>query len=593
MYRNHPSTGARRGSRAARALLAAVVFGSMLAAGAAQAAPSNDDMANATEIAAVPYTYSGSTAGATTEPAEIPAQCEFLTGGATVWFHLKLDAHTALRLTTEGSDFDTYVEVYQGTQDLYRNEVACNNDVSSDDHSSAVSFVAAPATDYLIQVGGVGSATGNLILNLTAPQDVPPVQCGSCDFVSYPVPGDYPYFAGETSIGVDPRTNAAMFLMLTHAMRAKWDDSQSPPAVSWTEVSGPLQALGTSDPILWTDQTTGRTYVAQLQSVASTLEYTDDDGATWTTAQPPVSAPSLDHQTVGGGGGALPIDGALYPNALYYCAQAGTSFSQCARSTDGGRTWGAPVPMNTGTCDGLHGHVVVDAAGVVYVPHKSCDAPGGRSEGVEISDDGGTTWHVSPVPGTSEILSDPAMAVARDENRVYFAGVQDGHPVVATSTDHGETWSAPANIGDTFGINNVEFPAAVAGDHGRAAVMFYGTPAPGNDQLATFDGVWHVYLSITTDGGATWTTQDLTPQDPVQRGCIWLQGGSNPCRNLLDFQGMTIDGQGRVLVGYADGCVTATCIGPDGTPDDSRSSRGAIARQVSGPRLLAAFDPAP
>jgi hypothetical protein len=53
---------------------------------------------------------------------------------------------------------------------------------------------------------------------------------------------------------------------------------------------------------------------------------------------------------------------------------------------------------------------------------------------------------------------------------------------------------------------------------------------------------------------------------------------------------MSVDGHGRVIIGYADGCISQVCIGPDGTPDDSRASRGAIARQVSGPRLFAAFD---
>ena len=46
----------------------------------------------------------------------------------------------------------------------------------------------------------------------------------------------------------------------------------------------------------------------------------------------------------------------------------------------------------------------------------------------------------------------------------------------------------------------------------------------------------------------------LTPNDPVQRGCIWTGGGANICRNLLDFFDVTMDKQGRVQVGYDDGC---------------------------------------
>jgi hypothetical protein len=101
--------------------------------------------------------------------------------------------------------------------------------------------------------------------------------------------------------------------------------------------------------------------------------------------------------------------------------------------------------------------------------------------------------------------------------------------------------------------------------------------------------VWHLYVAETYDGGNTWTTVDATPDDPVQRGTI-CAGGTLGCgngtRNLLDFMGITVDKQGRVLVGYADGCVDACAIsGPN-----SFTSLATIARQVSGKRLFAKYD---
>lgn len=52
---------------------------------------------------------------------------------------------------------------------------------------------------------------------------------------------------------------------------------------------------------------------------------------------------------------------------------------------------------------------------------------------------------------------------------------------------------------------------------------------------------------------------------------------------------VTVDAQGRVLVGYADGCIGG-CVqsGPN-----SFSSYATIARQLDGPRLFAKFDPKP
>ena len=95
-------------------------------------------------------------------------------------------------------------------------------------------------------------------------------------------------------------------------------------------------------------------------------------------------------------------------------------------------------------------------------------------------------------------------------------------------------------------------------------------------------------MSVTYDRGATWETVNVTPNNPVQReGGICVAGttcGEN--RNLLDFIDMTIDAQGRVLVGYADGCTGSCATGGAVT----RSALATIARQSGGKTLYAAFD---
>src|SRR5205085_592368 len=52
----------------------------------------------------------------------------------------------------------------------------------------------------------------------------------------------------------------------------------------------------------------------------------------------------------------------------------------------------------------------------------------------------------------------------------------------------------------------------------------------------------------------------------------------------------TIDKEGRVLVGYADGCVAPGCTALS-DPSASRSAKATIARQSGGRRLFATFDP--
>ena len=188
-----------------------------------------------------------------------------------------------------------------------------------------------------------------------------------------------------------------------------------------------------------------------------------------------------------------------------------------------------------------------------------------------------------------------------NSGKVYFAMSSDtvagsatggSNAIVATSTDRGQTWQNIYDVGAAYGLKNVAFPAAVAADAGRAAVAFYGSTTSGDESANSFSGLWHLYVASTFDGGLHWTTTDATPKDPLQRGCIWMHGGADICRNLLDFFDMTVDKQGRVQVGYVDGCTDGACVQAANTAKgNAYTARGVIARQSSGRRLLANFDP--
>lgn len=425
------------------------------------------------------------------------------------------------------------------------------------------------------------------------------VACGSSSFDLYPSP--FGGTAGETSIGWDPATHAAMFLNELQTTRVSFDDKVSPPTPSWADVSDVTTSLSTLDPMLFTDPATGRTFVSQ-DSGAGDMAYTDDDGASWSQSQPPVVLPSFDHPTIGAGpysaSGPLPTTNPVYPDATYYCAQdgadtAGGQVEQCARSDDGGLTWGAPVPVDTLQCSGSMSHVVVGPDGTVYLPNPRCAGPGGSAvAGVFVSHDDGTTWslELDPTLASNRALGNAALAVDASSNIYLFLNSETAGgsaAEVAVSRDGGATWSKPVDVAAPFGVQNVEFPMAVAGRAGSAAVAFYGTTTGGDDQEATFAGAWEVYEAVTTDGGASWQTSDVTGSTPVQVGeiCLGGQACTGNTRNLLDFQEMTADQSGRVLIGYADGCpATGAC-----TQQSSSQSRGLIARQMSGPTLEGGF----
>lgn len=237
--------------------------------------------------------------------------------------------------------------------------------------------------------------------------------------------------------------------------------------------------------------------------------------------------------------------------------------------------------------------------GTVYVPNRGC----GADAAVVVSEDNGTTWSVRQVQSGSIIntatADDPAVGI--DNNgTVYYLGAMNGTAaMVATSTDRGQTWSNIVDVGAVYGLKNIAFPAAVAGDPGRAAVAFYGTvTATGDSNADNFTGVWHLYVAHTFDGGAHWTTSDATPKLPMQRMGL-LRGGGGPMdRNLLDFFDITIDRDGRVQVGYVNGCSGGPCsqapIAADGSTNvtgNAYSATATIARQSSGRRMIAAKDP--
>ncbi len=479
---------------------------------------------------------------------------------------------------------------------------------------SVAATVPLPTSAHLV-------ATMTVAPRPTTPPPPPPAP-GAPAFIVYPAPENIvpslgsttagQHGAGEPSVGVDWNTGKAFIGAGNHTLRVTFNDGVIPATSTWEDKRSPFARVSL-DPILFTDDGhfggTNRTFSSQLNGVTSELSFTDDDGNDWLPTQGSGQPAGVDHQTVGGGPYASPAPLHTYPHAIYYCSQdIVTAF--CSRSDDGGVTFGPGVPVYTftnvngvdlpvapGTCGGLHGHVRVSPDGTAYVPNEKCqDASGVSRPGVAVSTDNGLTWIVRTVPDATSVSpgSDPSVA-AGSNNTIYLGYVNsDGHAKIAVSHDRGAHWSKSKDAGTPFGIQNAEFAEVIAGDDNRAAFAFLGTPSAGDTQSADFLGVWHLYVAFTYDGGRTWTTTDATPSDPVQRGCIWNQGGNNPCRNLLDFNDITVDKFGRVLVGYADGC-TGSCV-TDPTqnastgPASAQDALATIARQTGGRGLFAAFD---
>ena len=132
----------------------------------------------------------------------------------------------------------------------------------------------------------------------------------------------------------------------------------------------------------------------------------------------------------------------------------------------------------------------------VYQVTTRIDGPDVRIA-FRASDDGGATWGDDTYLGDESALYDPFVAVA-GETGCVFAGWLFPYGVwktyVASSCDHGETWSTPVVITDWSSDHGW---LLVSPDGNDVYVGFNGT-APGADEDA-----WQAAVVASHDGGAT------------------------------------------------------------------------------------------
>ena len=121
-------------------------------------APVNDHYTNATELnGAVVYVYASNFL-ATFDSSELTPTSS---GGASVWYSWIAPDSGRYLLATDGSELDTIISVYRGT-----NMIAWNDDYSSQDHTSRLHFHPEKGARYYISVQGYHGAFGDFQLQL-------------------------------------------------------------------------------------------------------------------------------------------------------------------------------------------------------------------------------------------------------------------------------------------------------------------------------------------------------------------------------------------------------------------------------------------
>ena len=382
---------------------------------------------------------------------------------------------------------------------------------------------------------------------------------------------------------------------------------------TWVNTADGSQAFFTNDPYGWVDPITDRVFNIHMMGLWTTwIGWSDNDGQSWEANPHDSGAPVNDHIKLGSGpwtdegygiGGG--VSSGIYETAVYFCYNK-LAYISCYTSFDGGASFeagGDLVGIATAN-GGLHGAITSAPDGTVYLP------PRVATPSIIFSKDNGLTWEERTMGqdvGTPNPRKNGEVATDTDSNAYNVWVGEDQGVYMSRSIDSGETWEQTSTRISPVEVISATFPHTSAGDPGRIAIAYLGSenasalgqpdidgnPWNGNAHFTPSNVTHYLYVTYSLnalDEDPIFHTQRISA-DPVQVGSICLNsgdcrsddGGSN--RNLLDFNDLHIDLEGRVYIGFADGCTGTCASGNETTPANSRDRLGSVYYLANGPSL--------
>jgi hypothetical protein len=131
---------------------------------AASAQPGNDDFEAATPVGAIPFEEVVDVTDATVQADEPDFVCAPM--GNTVWYGLTLEEAMDVTVDTAGSDYDTVMAVYTGSDFFDFEVIDCVDDTIAG-LQAAVTFGAEAGVTYWVQVGAFDQLFGPATLNIS------------------------------------------------------------------------------------------------------------------------------------------------------------------------------------------------------------------------------------------------------------------------------------------------------------------------------------------------------------------------------------------------------------------------------------------
>jgi len=247
-------------------------------------------------------------------------------------------------------------------------------------------------------------------------------------------------------------------------------------------------------------------------------------------------------------------------------------------STDDGTTWSnlqlpyPPNPYGAGNfVDAFDPTVTIDGHGDLYVAHISTDYNWGTGPAsglfVHKSSDRGVTWQApvaiatdGPPPANPSLyrFNDRCQMTADINsaspyyNNLYIVEIKDRgwtQPLpysdiyFSRSTDGGANWSSQVILNNNTNMGNMPVPA-VAHD-GTIYVCWM-------DYNVITGGTGTIYLDISTDGGVTWLTSDITVVPTVNLPPLNLNGGTDALAKGAAVIGVSPFNSQHIYISYAE-----------------------------------------
>jgi hypothetical protein len=247
------------------------------------AAPFNDDFAARLAVTGVSNVVRGSVLGATKQMGEAHHGAQ--TGGRSVWWKWIAPSNGPTEIQTVGSNFDTLLAVYSGSELASLRRVAQNDDLVRDVPASRVVFDAVAGTEYAIAVDGMktNGTSGNVVLTVVQPPPGPRIKVQPPSLSS--VPFTEPGFSLAVTVEGEARFarfqwhfNGAPIRNATNATYAFGPLSRAHSGVYFVAITNAFGGTVSRDATLWVEVPQVLERPEVLPDGAVRLRFADPDG---------------------------------------------------------------------------------------------------------------------------------------------------------------------------------------------------------------------------------------------------------------------------------------------------------------------------